>query len=336
MKTLVKSLAVIFCVCALTACNFNSPKRLTNKGIDNFIDGRVDIAISYYNKALESNPDYVPALMNLALAYDNLKDYKQAVATYQKVVQLQPENALAYNNMASAETAISKFDVALLHVNKAISLDEKYDSAYVNRGTIYFNMGEHKKAAADYEKAINLETKRPIAYYNRGVLYQLEGNIKKAHEFYDKATGLNRYYLPAVYAKAEYAFSKQDWEEAANLYARAAFVKADWEYMYKQAYAEFKLGNDLEAYQLLETAASINPKSNLVYALQGDVLMAQTFYEQAFNSYKKARALATDKASATEYDLKIKEAVRLGAEKMKALEEADKQELENNEEPAQK
>ncbi len=86
-----------------------------------------DLAISYYNKAINSGK----------------LDNKQL--------------AVAYNNRGCAYDDSGKEELALQDFNKAISLDPKYDAPYFSRSFIYERRQEYAKAIADMQKAVNLD-----------------------------------------------------------------------------------------------------------------------------------------------------------------------------------
>jgi len=68
---------------------------LTNLGFVYLNLGLINKASEMYNKALNLNPDYVPALMNkVGLTMVN-KDKQQAKKLLQHVLQIDPENKKA-------------------------------------------------------------------------------------------------------------------------------------------------------------------------------------------------------------------------------------------------
>ena len=62
---------------------------------------QLEEAISVYKKALQLNPNFVPALVRLTRIYDSQKQFNQAVTYCQRVVQLLPNNKEAQNKLTS-------------------------------------------------------------------------------------------------------------------------------------------------------------------------------------------------------------------------------------------
>jgi tetratricopeptide (TPR) repeat protein len=69
-----------------------------NRGLQNYLSGRLDSAQFDYSRALKLNPDYVEAHYNLGLLYEDLQDFDRARAEYQIAVQGGLD--AAYNNLA--------------------------------------------------------------------------------------------------------------------------------------------------------------------------------------------------------------------------------------------
>ncbi len=88
-----------------------------------FNDGQYARAVKYYQSALETKPDHLPALRALANSYIQLKRY----------------------------------DEALTVIHRAMQLDPNFAGHYATRGIIYDRMGRHKKAMADYRKALAMD-----------------------------------------------------------------------------------------------------------------------------------------------------------------------------------
>jgi tetratricopeptide (TPR) repeat protein len=61
--------------------------------------GEIDSALVYYRRATEILPEYPDAWTNLALAYDHIKMYQEALGAFKKSLDLNPENPYTLYNL---------------------------------------------------------------------------------------------------------------------------------------------------------------------------------------------------------------------------------------------
>ncbi len=121
---------------------------------------------------------------------DELKDLDNAILYYQKAIELNPQYSKAYVNLGVAYADKGNHDNAILYYQKTIELNPQYSKAYINLGLAYYAKGNIDKAIQLYEKAIELNPQYSKAYRNMGTAYNEKGNTKKKVEYYIKAAQL--------------------------------------------------------------------------------------------------------------------------------------------------
>src|ERR1044072_808010 len=75
------------------------------------------------NKALELDPNYLPAYSALAALYIQSKQEDRAIAQYQKIISLRPENSTPYVVIGMLEDQRKNYDVAADNYRKALEKD---------------------------------------------------------------------------------------------------------------------------------------------------------------------------------------------------------------------
>lgn len=149
-------------------------------------------AIKLHSEAIELNPYNALAYYGRAYAYDELKNYPQAIADCTKAVQFDsPCLVDAYNNRGEAYRKSGNYHAAIADYNKALELNSAYVKAYNNRGNAYLGLNQYERAIQDYDKAIELNPDYALAYYNRGLTYHYLNQYERAIQDYDKAIELN-------------------------------------------------------------------------------------------------------------------------------------------------
>jgi tetratricopeptide (TPR) repeat protein len=94
-------------------------------------------AITQFKKAVEMNPGFNEARLNLAALSLNNRDYKTAEENFRAVLQSQPKNYEASIGLGVALRGGKKIDEAETQYNEAQKLDPSNPSSYFNLGLLY-------------------------------------------------------------------------------------------------------------------------------------------------------------------------------------------------------
>ena len=135
-----------------------------------------------FHATLAIDPRYLRAYQGMALIYQYLLDYPEAIENFSNVINLNISNALAYlyrgicylnwgrNIDSEEETYQEKYENALEDFSTAIVLDRTLIAAYYPRAAINFYLGNLALSIADFSKIIELSPSSN-AYYNRAVMW---------------------------------------------------------------------------------------------------------------------------------------------------------------------
>jgi len=92
-----------------------------------FASARVQI-----DKALEIDPDYLPALGNLGVLQLEQGSLDQASETYQRILELEPRDVLAWNNLGIIEMRRLRYAEAAEHFRRALEINPNFAWAQRN------------------------------------------------------------------------------------------------------------------------------------------------------------------------------------------------------------
>lgn len=148
-------------------------------------------------KAIELNPNYVPAYIGLGDAYyQKRRSFNQAATQYQKAVKLAP-SAQLHNYLGTALNYQGYYPQAVKQFQKAIELNPKYAPAYMNLGITYYYMKRFQDTVASENKSISLNPNNPEAYFFLAQGYESQNNRPQAISNYKKflqiSLGQDRY-----------------------------------------------------------------------------------------------------------------------------------------------
>ncbi len=190
--------------------------------------GNLEKAIEAYNKALSLKPDYAEAHNNMGNALKEQKKIEKAIKAYNKALSLKPIYAEAHNNMGVALKEQGNLKEAIKAHNKALSLKPEYAEAHNNMGNALQEQGKLKEAIEAYDKALSLKPDYAEAYYNMGNALREQGKLAEAIEAYDKTLSLKPDYAE-VHNNKGIAFQEQgNLEKAIEAYKKTLLLKPDY------------------------------------------------------------------------------------------------------------
>ena len=137
----------------LPLTRFSKPQVLTLMG-NNFVGrGMYDSAVVYHHKALELDPGYAEAWVNLGVAERRQKHNPEAEAAYQKAMALTPDDPVLLMNLGALLVDNGKPEEAKAHLTKAVSLDSSLVVAHVTLATALAMLGDTTGADAQVARA---------------------------------------------------------------------------------------------------------------------------------------------------------------------------------------
>ena len=120
------------------------------------------------------------ALLDRAIAYHRLHDYRHAIADDTEVLRLEPNYFEAYYNRALTYHDLRDPRRAIEDYTAAIRLRPNDVDAHFNRGFAYEQIGDLPRTVDDFSAVIQLTPNRPEAYYYRWAAYKDLGDEERA------------------------------------------------------------------------------------------------------------------------------------------------------------
>lgn len=166
-------------------------------------------AVAYYYKGMnyKETPDTPRAISNFQLAYENDKNYYNAVmqlgliyaAQHNKVAmeyymagaRIDPKSPEPYYNGGVFLQEKKEYKGAIQMYRKALERDPKNDKIYYNVGYMNFEMKQYEAALKEWNIAVQLNTDNLPAYYMRGLVYEHQGKKEDARINYEYALELD-------------------------------------------------------------------------------------------------------------------------------------------------
>jgi len=109
------------------------------------------------HKALEMDPDFAPALNNLAYLHARSHEFDEALEDIDRYAALLPKEPNPQDSYGEILRMTGRFEASLDHYRAALAIDPNFNTSQVGLGDTYALMGDQEKARQEYDKAIEKE-----------------------------------------------------------------------------------------------------------------------------------------------------------------------------------
>ncbi|HEX3321714.1 MAG TPA: serine/threonine-protein kinase [Terriglobales bacterium] len=170
-------------------------------------------AIPFYKRALDLDPNFALAHLNLGVMYSNLgqidlasehlkiaydlrkrvsdlerysisalyedivtRDVEKAIHNYEEWARAYPRDAFAHGNLGNTLETIGKYEEAIPEIMESIKLLPADGVSYSNAMVTYEALNRFKEARQGYDNAITAGSDQPSLHINRYILAFLEGD----------------------------------------------------------------------------------------------------------------------------------------------------------------
>lgn len=157
--------------------------------------GELQDALVKLNKALDFDPNYVPAHTVLAVVYERINDLPNAELHYRKAQSLAPAKGDTNNNLGwFLCNREGKTGEAMPYFQKAVA-DPFYQTpalAWANAGTCLVRSRDFAGAEVDFRKAIEIDGQNGEALYQLANVLYLQNDAFRARAFIQRFDALGQ------------------------------------------------------------------------------------------------------------------------------------------------
>ena len=196
-----------------------------NLGRDALSEGKNDLAIEDFSKAVSMEPGWAEAYIERGKAHATIgtagkasadyvrageilrmgKDHSQAIDAFSTALGYTPENINALIGRAGTRLDKSEYRSSLRDYESALDIDKNLYSALYGAGVCQFRLGDHKKAEKYFKKAYDVDNSDPYLYQYMMLTYLARDNYKKMQQMYAEfKTVANKDELAAFKSSSRY------------------------------------------------------------------------------------------------------------------------------------
>ncbi|MFY9270138.1 MAG: tetratricopeptide repeat protein [Candidatus Manganitrophaceae bacterium] len=172
-------------------------------GLITFQKGNADMAVVYFRKALQINPRYTEASLNLTIALNDLGRYGEAGDTFSKAAHVVRQDAKSLDPYIMGKLAnehaklgdhyfeVGLYDGALEEYRKALSIRPKFVDVMTKVGITLREKGLFDDAIESFHQAKEIHPKYIPAFVHLGVTYYMKGFVDLALVEWEAAQRIN-------------------------------------------------------------------------------------------------------------------------------------------------
>ena len=136
---------------------------------------------SRFERVVELNPDFVPALFNLARNYLNQqKNLEDAQTLASRIVKIEPNHGEAHLLLGSVHNAMGQPDKALPIIRRAVALTPTSSRARYDLGSTLLRAGRLNESVRAFQEVIELDQENAHAHYQLGLAFLKKGQAEDA------------------------------------------------------------------------------------------------------------------------------------------------------------
>ena len=249
--------------------------------------GKIELAITSFNKAISLKSDYAEAHYNLGVALQNFLKLDEAKDSYEKAIALKHAYPTAHNNLGLISLSQGQLESAVKSFEWSIAYSPEYSEAHNNLGAAFQELKQYEKALSQFKKAISLNETYAQAFHNLGILSEILGLLEDALGYYEKAVTHNPEFAEAFRNLSKLKKFKVDdphFIQMTTLYSKSGLVNAD---KVKICFALAKvyedLGNQEKFFKFLDEGNALR-KQELNYS----VTDSKDFHNSLLKIFHKA------------------------------------------------
>lgn len=171
-------------------------------------------------QALSIAPNHETALMMCGDIYTIEKNVEVALEWYERAHQANPNSALPYYALGSSAVDKKEYQSALVQLNKAISMLASVPLFFVVRSKVHYRLGNFNGAHQDQDTAVRLSEKDALTRADFNLQFEV-GNLDWAEDYYARVLQKRPRSSYAYQGRADVYYVNHVYDKAISDYSKA-------------------------------------------------------------------------------------------------------------------
>jgi tetratricopeptide (TPR) repeat protein len=144
-------------------------------------------ALKYLKRTILENPDDEIAIYNIALCFDLLDSIKEGITYFKTLIDSDPYNELAWYHAGLLYSKQEEYELAISSLDYAILIDEDFTAAYYEKARLLEKTFRYQEAVNTYLATVEIDQATGFTYYKIGLCYLRLHKDQKALNYFTKA-----------------------------------------------------------------------------------------------------------------------------------------------------
>ena len=144
--------------------------------------GNYEAAITLYNEALLSEPDYHEIHSRLGFVYYAAGEPAKSIEHFTRYTEIKSDDADGFYNLANALYMNNKYKPAMEAYESSLKLEPSHAESMVGIGNIHNDKKRYDEAMVWYQDALAINPDLGEAYEAMGWIYESKGQLEKSLE----------------------------------------------------------------------------------------------------------------------------------------------------------
>ena len=222
-----------------------------------------------------------------------------AMSCYQKAIQSNPSHWPSYKNLAYLLSKREAYEQALQLYHQALDYCDEKAAIYANLGRVYSEQDQITEAVVAYETANELDPELAIAHYDLGKLWLRYQHYPQANRAFQKAAELDFSHTAIASIWGPSLLEQGEWHQALELFQQSIALQSDWIKSYCQQATQLSSDNAfnrvriacahlLDNLQRTDDVATAIPYLGKVYETIADLFYESQIFDRAEAPLQKA------------------------------------------------
>ena len=223
----------------------------------------IPVAVS----GLDKDPEFAPLYAALAVAYNNIQRYDDALQRGSRAIELDPLDSFAYRAYSVPLIFTGRNSQAIEALEQAVSINPNLPGPYFELAAQYRAIDYQEMAVGIYRRVLDFEPDSAKAYLRLCETYAEVGEFQEGSKYCETALEINSSYASAWRMLGQLQYNRRNYEGAIESFDKCLLHgSSEIECYYILGWAHYILGHCDKAWEVLQDA--------LNYAVQDQIIDA--------------------------------------------------------------